>query len=288
MAAELFQVPVAQALVSPSASPSTGPVAPLATAGSACFIEHPRISQLSAMLKAVDAGDRIIKGRLELFSCTRKRLSLKQQKDIQRRSPQSMISSPLGPMSSDSAQVLLVNLCTLMSLLFVDYDCTSLLPDDFMHCKDKHEVVNTINHNLAVVVDRSRDGFLAELWRTVQEVVDINTCEIWCLDPNAWAARGGFGPTDSSLMSFHYFFVDNVCGRILFVGGVTKSRSRARSFGDVAADDSDISLSDDAHSVSDCSSSKERGSSSGSGGSLMEGEYAFGSDQSDDAAAMSE
>eukprot|EP00929_Paragymnodinium_shiwhaense_P005056 TRINITY_DN106447_c0_g1_i1.p1 TRINITY_DN106447_c0_g1~~TRINITY_DN106447_c0_g1_i1.p1 ORF type:complete len:289 (-),score=45.10 TRINITY_DN106447_c0_g1_i1:194-1060(-) len=248
----------------------------VATQHAGAFIEHPQLTQLSAMLKAIDAGDRIIKGRLELFNCSRKRLSLKQQQDILRHAPESLSDSPLGPMSSDSSQVLLANLVALMGLLFVDYDCSSISPHDFELCSDKHTVVNNINHNLASVVDRVHTGFLSEFWQGVQDAIDVVNCQIYAFQPKS----GGFEPMDNSLSSFHYFFVDVILGRILFIGSFTRSRDSLRSGMD---SESDVTLSQqDASSVA----SKEHGSSMGS--SLAEGDYAFGSDASDDDAAMAD
>eukprot|EP00927_Polykrikos_kofoidii_P057883 TRINITY_DN52107_c0_g1_i1.p1 TRINITY_DN52107_c0_g1~~TRINITY_DN52107_c0_g1_i1.p1 ORF type:complete len:265 (+),score=53.82 TRINITY_DN52107_c0_g1_i1:251-1045(+) len=232
------------------------------------FIEHAQLSQLSAMLKAIDAGDRIIKGRLELFSCSRRRLSQKQQQDLQRRAPHSLTDSPLGPMYTEPAQNLLANLVSLMTLLFVDYDCTSITPDDFESCLDKHTVVNTINHYLASVVDRVHSGFLTDFWSGVQDAIDIVDCEIYAFMPKS----GNFEPTDNSLSAFHYFFIDFERGRILFIGSVTKSRGSARGIDS----ESDVTMSQDSLSIA----SKEQGSSLGS--SLQEGDFAFGSDGSGD------
>lgn len=241
--------------------------------GAGSFIEIPQLTQLSAMLKAVDAGDRIIKGRLELFCCSRRRLTQHQQQDLQRRAPESLTDSPLGPLATDSAQILLANLRALMSLLFVDYDCTNLTPSDFERCTDKHSVVNTINHNLAAVVDRVHGGFLAEFWKVVQEAIDVASCDIYAFRPTS----GTFEPTDNSLMSFYYFFIDVHRGRILFIGSVTKSRGSVRGGVD---SDSDVVLSQDASSVT----SKEVGSSEGVD-SLQEGEFAFSDGSGEDGMA---
>lgn len=220
------------------------------------------------MLKAIDAGDRIVKGRLELFACSRRGLSRRQQEEIQRRAPETVQDSPLGPLSSDTAQLLLANLTALMSLLFVDYDCTALTPLDFERCPDKHAVVNTINHSMAAVVDRVHSGFLGEFWTAVSEAIDLSGCEVYAFRP----ASGSFEPADHSLMSFHYFFIDLHRGRILFIGSVTKSKASRRG----AESESEASSSPlDGNS----NSSKEHGSSMGS--SLQEGEYCFSSDDND-------
>jgi len=224
------------------------------------------------MLKAIDAGDRIVKGRLELFLCSKRSLSKRQQEEVQRRAPQSVADSPLGPLASEHAQYLLANLTALMSLLFVDYDCTTLTPLDFERCPDKHAVVNTINHSLATVVDRVHSGFLGEFWQAVSEAIDLSGCDIYALRPTS----GTFEPADNSLMSFHYFFISAAGGlpKILFIGSVTKSKA---SRGTTDDSQSEVSLSQhDTHS----NSSKEHGSSMGS--SLHEGEYCFSSDDNND------
>lgn len=232
------------------------------------LVEDPKLTQLSAMLKAIDAGDRIVKGRLELFVCSKRGLSKRQQEEVQRRAPQCVEDSPLGPLAFENAQLLLANLTALMSLLFVDYDCTTLTPLDFERCPDKHAVVNTINHSLATVVDRVHSGFLGEFWQAVSEAIDLGGCEVYALRPTS----GTFEPADNSLMSFHYFFIDHR-GKILFIGSVTKSKTR-RGVG--ADSESEVSASQlDTNS----NSSKEPGSSMGS--SLHEGEYCFSSDDND-------
>jgi len=232
-------------------------------------VDHPKLTQLSAMLKAIDAGDRIIKGRLELFSCAKRSLTVKVQQDLLRRAPECITESPLGPLTTEAAQSLLGNLRSLMALLFVDYDCTNIMPNDFERCTDKHNVVATINHSLAAVVDRVHKGFLAEFWQTVQEVIDVVSCEILAFRPTS----GCFEPADRSLTSFHYFFIEPARGQILFIGCVTKSRGSVRGGVD---SDSDVVLSQDA---SGSELSRQGGSDMGS--SLQEGEYAF-SEGSDD------
>lgn len=214
------------------------------------------------MLKAIDTGDRIIKGRLELFGCTKRSLTVKAQQDLIRRAPECITDSPLGPLTTEASQSLLANLRALMALLFVDYDCTTITPNDFERCEDKHNVVATINHSLAAVVDRLHKGFLAEYWQTVQEVVDLFHCDILSFRPTG----GSFEPADKSLTSFHYFFIEQLRGRILFLGCITKSRDAVRGGAD---SDSDVALSQDASA----SGTPQGGSDMGS--SLQEGEIAF-------------
>ncbi|CAJ1338268.1 unnamed protein product [Effrenium voratum] len=221
------------------------------------------------MLKAVDAGDRIIKGRLELFACSRRKLTVGQQHELELCCPDSLADSPLGPLANEPSQILLANLRSLMSLLYVDYDCTHLYPHDFERCIDKHAVVTSINHSLVQIVDRVHSGFLAEFWQAVQDAIDIIGCEVFAFRP----ASGSFEPTDHALMSFHYFFADLHRGRILFIGSVTKSRRSARGGPD---SDSDVQLSQDS-----ASADESKGRSSDMGSSLQEGEFAF-SDGSDD------
>ncbi|CAK9076916.1 unnamed protein product [Durusdinium trenchii] len=191
-----------------------------------------------------------------------------QQHDLELRCPESLADSPLGSLASEGSQILLSNLRTLMSLLYVDYDCTHLYPTDFERCTDKHAVVTSINHSLVQIVDRVHSGFLAEFWQAVQEAIDIIGCEVFAFRPST-----SFEPTEHALMSFHYFFADLQKSRILFIGSVTKSRRSARGGPD---SDSDVQLSQDS------ASEDSKGRSSEMGSSLQEGEFAF-SDGSDDA-----
>mmetsp|Transcript_31882 Transcript_31882/g.91876 ORF Transcript_31882/g.91876 Transcript_31882/m.91876 type:complete len:280 (-) Transcript_31882:76-915(-) len=231
------------------------------------LVDHPGLTQLSALLKAIDVGDRIIKGRLELFMCSRRSLTTKAQQDLVRRAPETITDSPLGPLSTDAAQSLLANLRSLLSLLFVDYDCSMITPNDFERCPAKHTVVASINHSLAAVVERVHSGFLGEFWEIVQDAIDIANCDVYALRPTA----GTFEPTETSLMSLHYFFIDPMRGRILFIGCVAKSRGAVR---DGVDSDSDVVLSQ-----KDSDSSRQ-GMSSDMGSSLQEGEFAF-SEKSD-------
>jgi len=231
-------------------------------AGAGALVDHPQLTQLSALLKAIDAGDRIVKGRLELFSCSRRNLTQRALQEILERSPESWTSSSLGPLSQEQSQLLLANLRALLSLLFADYDSSNIFPEHFERCTDKHMVVASINNGLAAVVDRVHSGFLGEFWREVQEAFDIVNCEVFAFRPTI----GTFGPVDKSLMSFHYFFIDLYRGRILFIGCVTKSRGAAQGGID---SDSDVVLSNQ----SGTDSSSRRGGDSDI--SLQEGELIF-------------
>jgi hypothetical protein len=222
------------------------------------------------MLKAINAGDRIVKGRLELFACSRRGLTKRQEEEVQRRAPESINDSPFGPMRCERAQLLLANLTALMALLFTDYDCTALTPLDFELCPDKNAVMTTINQSLALIVDRMHSGFLNEFWQTVAEAIDFRGSDVYALRPSS----GTFEPSDNSLMSFHYFFVDTYHGRILFIGCVTKSKASKRGL--TVDTDSEVSISQ--HDTNS-NSSKEQDSM---GSSLHEGEYCISSDGSND------
>lgn len=144
---------------------------------------------------------------------------MKQQQDLKRKAPHSLEDSPLGPLATDSAQSLLANLSGVLAQLFPDYDFSGITPDDFEKCDDKYAVVNSINHQLAVVVDRVRSGFLADFWRVIKDAIDMSQCEIYALRPNTNVV-----PAEGSLWSIHYFFFDCHRARILFLRCVTMTR----------------------------------------------------------------
>merc|ERR1712048_1191856 len=192
-------------------------------------------------------------------------LTKRQQHELVRRAPDSLTESPLGPMSADSVQNLFVAMVSLISLLFADHDVSSITPNDFESCPDKHTVVNMINHHLGAVVDRVHTGFLVDFWRVVFDAIDVLNCEVYAFIP----ASGTFEPTHGSLAFCHYFFIDHQRGVILFIGSVTKSR------GQETIDSSNASMSGDGM--------MEHGTTDGSvASSVMEGDLAFVSDGSSD------
>lgn len=229
------------------------------------LVTDTQLTQMSAQMSAIDAGDRIVKGRIELYACSRRRLRPNEALELERSASggSSCSDSPLGPLASDSAQILLCNLRALMSLLWVDYDCSRLRPEDFERCPNKHAVFSAVNHSLVDVVDRMHAGFHVAFWQVVASSFDAAGAEVYAFKP----ASGGFGPTDNALMSFHYFFVDWQNRQILFIGSVTKSRGRCRGGVD---SDSDVVLSGES-----ASSVKSKSQTSSDREDLADGEFAF-------------
>merc|ERR1711879_245110 len=98
-----------------------------------------------------------------------------------------------------------------------------------------------INLQLASVVNRVHSGFMVEFWQTIQDTIDILNCDIYAFRPTS----GSFEPTDNSLSAFHYFFIDILRGRILFIGSITKTRASVRGGAD---SDVDVGFSQDSAS----------------------------------------
>lgn len=185
------------------------------------FLQVPGLASVTAQLRQLDTGDRIINGRAELFSCVHSGDKLDSRKlsdEIDKLSPM-FRDSPLGPLAQPSTKSLLINLIMTMNSSFPEYDFSKLTPEHFQPTKDLNVVVSTINYNLAILAERVHRGFLAELWRAFRSCIDLNAAEVYQYVPDL-----GSGPHAEALWSFDYFFYDKAAKRILFFSCVTTSR----------------------------------------------------------------
>lgn len=236
------------------------------------FLEHPKLAQLTALLRALDCGDRVISARAELFSCQPVAPDQMERKlsdsidELGRAKPQWLTNSPLGPLQSPNTRVLLLNLMSTLNQSFPDYDFSRLTPDNFNRCHDINAVVNSINHNLAVAVERISQGFIGELWSIFRECIDLSDAEVYSIVDHTGSDDG---PHSGGLWSFDYFFYDPVNKKLLYFTAVARSK-----LGDEWKD-MDSGMSDSgANSVATGSSRPDE---------LMEGEYEFGDDNWSDA-----
>jgi len=240
------------------------------------FLQVPGLASVTAQLRQLDTGDRIINGRAELFSCVHSGDKLDSRKlsdEIDKMSPM-FRDSPLGPLAQPSTKSLLINLIMTMNSSFPEYDFSKLTPEHFQPMKDLNVVVSTINYNLALLAERVHRGFLADLWRAFRSCIDLNAAEVYSYVPDL-----GSGPHAEALWAFDYFFYDKAAKRILFFSCVTTSRQaeEPRHLPYMFAPDGAPGSDRDKRSVG--------GSSSARSDDLMLGEYDFGgmSDAASDA-----
>ncbi|KAH7650441.1 hypothetical protein RS030_152361 [Cryptosporidium xiaoi] len=193
------------------------------------FLEHSGLNRLSVILNNLDVGDRILNGRLELFTCSEK---MREECDLSERvdrevcaSPQWISNSPIGPVQRQDVRELLVNLISTMNQCFPDYEFSIIKPDNIFKEKNFSNVYNNINYHLSSVVERIYPSFLVELWENIRDAVEIENTEIYSYRLMGNDELGPFSD-DGCLFSFDYFFYDTKMQRILFFACTTKSKMK--------------------------------------------------------------
>jgi len=218
------------------------------------YINHDGLARLSATLKHLDIGERVISTRLELFSAARPERRMSDKLDLElQSSPSWLASSPIGPLSRPATKQLLLQLIQTMNFAFPDCDYSSLTPEHFHFCPELFGVVQIINSNLSLV-ERIHQGFHNDFWATLRDCINFDHVDIYAFNPEVDAEY-------SSVGQFHYFFFDKHQKRILMLSSVQKSKFPG--FNSESSDASD--RIGDSSSYSSCRSK----------GDLMHGEYDF-------------
>lgn len=185
------------------------------------FIEKPKVTNMSALLQGgIDCGDRVVQGRLEMFSISKTHTDRKHSDYIVKRELSelsngstairasasggglSAVSSPRWsvagsprcapgmspplrvPHSPISTREVLLNLISTIHQTYSGYDYSNLTADKFQ-LTDLRTVQNEIL-DLNGVVQRARPGFYTELWDAIRDGVTLEDCEIFCYSPMAW------------------------------------------------------------------------------------------------------
>eukprot|EP00742_Colponemidia_sp_Colp-10_P000560 GILJ01000610.1.p1 GENE.GILJ01000610.1~~GILJ01000610.1.p1 ORF type:complete len:267 (+),score=39.88 GILJ01000610.1:48-803(+) len=210
------------------------------------FVEVPSLAYVSSMLDGLDLGDRKLYGRLELYACrkttTDRRLSLTVEQHLDEElasSPKGHSPSPLGLLSDNSTKKLLINLISTLNESFPDYDFSNLRPEQFTREANINFVINSINTNLAEVVEKMNGGFIEQLWSAVGEVINLRDVEVYSYIPDM--VSDPFSESAGILWSLDYFFYDKKQKKILFFTMMTKSKSAAM----YGSDGDDNTSSDD-------------------------------------------
>lgn len=191
------------------------------------FIEKPELNRLNVLLEHIDIGDRILKGRLELFDTsakldTERHLSETVDKELNH-SPKWLAHSPLGPLQRQDVKELLVNLISSMNQCFPDYDFSTLSPAQFHHEEDFVEVYDNVQSSLWVTVERIMPGLLHEVWSSIRKCVNLREVEVYSYVAEKGTDADPFSESDC-LFSFDYFFYDKKQNRILFFSCMTRSK----------------------------------------------------------------
>lgn len=162
------------------------------------FLAVPRLQKLSAMMNAVDVGDRIIHARVEAYSCKLAGSDKRAAKEISQAYDAGLhalaflgpaaaqLQSPLGDLHDPATKHLLVSLCTTLNASFPDYDFSNLRPDDFKRDPSLQVAMDNINTLFLSAVSSGlpQPGFREEFWSALEETVQASECEIFHYEPS--------------------------------------------------------------------------------------------------------
>lgn len=197
------------------------------------FLECSDLLELTSELTDLDLGDRTVSASVEAYSCKSTHPEKKLTKEIeskldQNTSPNDSAStsafSTLGPLSRASTRKLLVNLISTLNSSFPDYDFSNLSPDQFEQEQSHYTVINIINNQLLDTVEATNSGFKQKFWQTIDSLIHLDQCEIYCFVPEADSELFSVG----KLWSLNYFFFNKNLKKIVFF--TCSATSKLRNF----------------------------------------------------------
>jgi len=126
----------------------------------------------------------------------------------------SIPKNPFGDTKADTQKF--IDLISLLNLSYPDYDFSGLKQEDFSREMYKQRLINSINLSLrdALAMDQ-----LNQLWRAIDNIVNIQECEIYSYNPD----RNQDDPTgdplalsNGKIWIWNYFFYNKKLRRCLF------------------------------------------------------------------------
>lgn len=205
------------------------------------FLLYPKLQKITGVLSSFDLGDRIVKGRVEAYSCKRAGEDRAMAKEIQesldnelKQGIVSSVTSPLGPLGSSATRRLLIDLIATLNAAFPDYDFTDLRPENFGHDPDVGPAMKAIDRLLLNAMDKNISGFKAEFWKAIDEVVELKNCEVYSYLPEPDEDAMAVG----KLWNFNYFFYNKRVRKIVFFTcfAVSKLHAKFDADGEVVDD----------------------------------------------------
>ncbi|KAL6053319.1 Repressor of RNA polymerase III transcription MAF1, variant 2 [Balamuthia mandrillaris] len=202
------------------------------------FLELANFLHLTECMDGVDAGDSLIYGRFELFTCKRAGSDKKLYKELDKqyeelaRSPvlsPELSTSPFGPLSLSTSRRTFISLISTLNASFPDYDFSGVKPEQFK--KDELQlVVNNINTVLAIGFPDYQQ-FASKMWGVMDEEMHLRDCVIYSYipdpDSDPFCEEG-------NLWCFNYFFFNKKLRRVLFFTCRAVSKLLLSSHSDVS------------------------------------------------------
>jgi len=142
------------------------------------FISSPLLAKVSASLKRLDVGDRIVSAKLEAYSCKRAGDDKRTFKDIETTLLEESKFDESDSLKSSSTRKLLITLISTMNASFPDYDFSNLRPHHFK-VDSVQDIMMSLNNLLLNAFDQGAPGLKEEFWRSVHEIVDLDKCDVY-------------------------------------------------------------------------------------------------------------
>jgi len=211
------------------------------------FLDIASLSHLSSKLSEIDAGDSIVHGHLEAYSCKRAGSDTKLYKSLDKqyveelsRSPSNsgggscgitttttnnnnninnnnysdLVSvSPFGPLTQSSSRMTLIFLIATLNASFPDYDFSHLRGEHFTKEPSIDLVINSIDTILSSVIPEYHSCLRRELWEALEVETQLRECDIYSYIPDP-DSDPFF--EDGYIWSFNYFFYNRKLRRVLF------------------------------------------------------------------------
>jgi hypothetical protein len=209
------------------------------------YLEYEQLEHISNFLTKRDMGGRILNGRIEAFSCKRAGEDKKLSKVLEAKMMESLQgddmeiptlrkrSSSLGDLSEGRTRRLLIDLISTLNASFPDYDFSNANTESFVPQSSLTYVLQRVNSYLAEITVNN-PNFLDEMWRTIDEIIGLQQCEVFSYVPDM--SEDPF--SDGSLWSFNFFFFNKELKRICYFTCVATSLMM-RGQGLYADDDDD-------------------------------------------------
>ncbi len=210
------------------------------------YIENDDMEQMSSLLTELSVGSYVYNGKIEAFSyialdCNEDLLEIDPSKsyfqtgaekmglldvNVKVEFPSRRRSSSLGTyptrkikrkrasslsdLSEPSTQALLLKFIYMLNESFPDYDFGNVKLSQFSN-QDASHAMRIVNNYLAelTIVD---NHILENLWRPIDNVVNLNRCEVFVFTPEIY--------DDSSftnVWSFHYFFLNSELKQLCYL-----------------------------------------------------------------------
>jgi len=199
------------------------------------YLTEPKLTALSNFLSECPVGDRVIKGRIEAFSCKRgggeKQLAKSVDSHIEgllATSPAD-VASPFGPITDSNVRRIITDLIFTLNASFPDYDFSLVRPDQFQKETVVPLIMNKVNAYLAEVAEAHKQNLLNEVWSSIDEAIQIHECEIYSYIPDL----EGDPFSEGSLWSFNYFFCNKAMKRIVYFTCMAESIEISHSDSDM-------------------------------------------------------